>query len=209
MYAFAEFTRQGHWSARACGECHEPLARDYNRHDRANRAGAGSWLRYDVPVACWGVARNAPFGRLGILPIKSDTSCMIGHRPAGSRLIAYLGRDIPHILCGKIWAGPIPLGKIRGTSFLARCMIETASSRHGETAAGCGSMAAFGSYPTKEDRSRSDVRQSRQGRDLRRDRNIKRDSPSFWSCSLDEMPAARHARGGFSLVKVWRKRHDD
>ena len=97
MYAFAEFTRQGHWSARACGECHEPLARDYNRHDRANRAGAGSWLRYDVPVACWGVARNAPFGRLGILPIKSDTSCMIGHRPAGSRLIAYLGRDIPHV----------------------------------------------------------------------------------------------------------------
>ncbi len=32
----------------------ETLARDPNRHDRANRAGAGSWLRYDVPSALWG-----------------------------------------------------------------------------------------------------------------------------------------------------------
>ena len=39
LFAFAEFTRQGHWSARACGEFHEPLARDYNRRDRATPAG--------------------------------------------------------------------------------------------------------------------------------------------------------------------------
>jgi hypothetical protein len=64
--------------------------------------------------------------------------------------------------------------------FLARCLIETASSRHGETAAGCGSIAAFGSYTTEEYRSRSDVGQ--------RDRNIERDSPSFWNLFLGEMP---------------------
>ncbi len=77
----------------------------------------------------------------------------------------------------EIWAGLIPLGMNRGTSFsqrdlrLARGLIETASSQHGETATGCGSIAALGSYPTKEDRSRSDVRHSREARDLRRDRN--------------------------------------
>ena len=46
----------------------------------------------------------------------------------------------------------------KGFFELARCLIETASSRHGETAAGCGSIAALGSYPTKEDRSRSEFR---------------------------------------------------
>ena len=37
----------------------------------------------------------------------------------------------------------------------ARCVIERASSRHGETAAGCGSVAAFRSFPAKRDMSRS------------------------------------------------------
>ena len=85
--------------------------------------------------------------------------------------------------------------------FLARCLIGTASSRHGETATGCGSIAAVRSFPTKRDMNGSDVR--------RRDRNMGRDRPSFWNLRVGEMPAARRARGGFSLVRVWRKRHED
>ena len=42
------------------------------------------------------------------------------------------------------WVGDINRG---WPDFLARCLIETASSRHGETAAGCGSIAAFRSFP--------------------------------------------------------------
>ena len=67
--------------------------------------------------------------------------------------------------------------------FLARCLIKTASSRHGETASGCGSIAALRSFPAKRDMNGSEFRQ--------RDRNIDRDSPSSWRSFLGEMPAAR------------------
>jgi len=67
---------------------------------------------------------------------------------------------VTELVC-RPWVGDINMGwpdpawKRSGTSFLARCLIETASSRRGETTAGCGSIAAFRSFPAKRDMSRS------------------------------------------------------
>ena len=108
--------------------------------------------------------------------------------------------DVPTAFWGG-WVGDINMG---WPDFLARCLIETASSRHGGTAAGCDSIAALGSYPTKEDRSRSDIRQPREARDLRRDRNIERDSPSFWSSSH----AGRDARSAKARRLIASSVHD-
>ena len=60
--------------------------------------------------------------------------------------------------------------------------------------------------PTKEDRSRSDVRHSREARDLRHDRIIERDSPTFWNLRVGEMPAARPAMAGFSFYMEWKEK---
>ncbi len=106
--------------------------------------------------------------------------------------------------CWGGWVGdidmdwPDPAWERSGTSFLARCLIETASSRRGETGAGCGSIAAFRSFPAKRDMDGSDVRH--------RDGNMKRDSPSFWSVPLDKMPAARPAIAGFSFYMGWKEK---
>ena len=96
----------------------ETLARDLNRHDRACCAeGIVAPLRCADRVLGRGAKRAIRW--VGVIADQKPYSCMIGHRFAGSRTSC-------SGLCGKIPAGPIPLGKSRGTVFLARCLIESA-----------------------------------------------------------------------------------